>query len=112
MCGSKICEESNAGSGCMRCPNPHTPGCTEDSLTFHGETQSLGEDALFVVDTNGVSVGLTYETPKPFPFTCSGPAGLLEGLSNETKGMLGLADTTTSLHALNYFFACTIVKTI
>ncbi|KAK1371964.1 Aspartic peptidase [Heracleum sosnowskyi] len=107
MCGSKKCTEYNAGSGCMRCVNPHTPGCTDDScglnsynaFEYRYEPQSLGEDALFAVDTNGVvAVGITYETPEPFAFTCS-DANLLRGLSNETKGMLGLANTTTSLHA-------------
>ncbi|KAK1371948.1 Basic 7S globulin [Heracleum sosnowskyi] len=60
--------------------------------------QSLGEDALFVYSTNGVSVGLTYKSPKPFPFTCS-DADLLRGLSKDTQGMTCLGNTTTSLHA-------------
>ena len=63
------------------------------------EAQSLGEEALFVDDTNGLLVGLTYETPKPFMFACSTTANFLEGLTNEAKGMSGLRNTSISLHA-------------
>ncbi|KAK1351485.1 hypothetical protein POM88_054322 [Heracleum sosnowskyi] len=58
----------------------------------------LGEDALFVESTNGLSVGLSYQSPKPFPFSCLEPDKyLLGGLSNNQ--ITGLMNTTTSLHS-------------
>ncbi|KAK1371936.1 hypothetical protein POM88_038028 [Heracleum sosnowskyi] len=78
------------GDGCMRCALLRTPGCNNNACVV--------ESALYVESTNGLSVGLSYPSPDPFPFTCAVP-DLLRGLSNETKGMIGLANLTTSSSA-------------
>lgn len=92
----------------MRCAHPRTPGCTNNACVvysynaFQGNrgvfALGLGEDTLYVESTNGLAVGLRYQSPEPFPFTCA-VSDLLRGLSNETKGMVGLANLTTSLPA-------------
>ncbi|KAK1371945.1 Basic 7S globulin [Heracleum sosnowskyi] len=110
MCGTDKCKKYNIkNAGCMICFGtvPRTPGCTlgacalssvNDYASLSGG-QSLGEDFIFVVDTNGKSVGSTHKSPKPvFPFTCS-DEDMLGGLSNKTKGMAGLGNGITSLHA-------------
>ncbi|WOH08442.1 hypothetical protein DCAR_0727883 [Daucus carota subsp. sativus] len=105
-CGSTKCNNVKSG-GCVGCNLPTSrPGCTNNTcavFSYNPYTnglyaQGLGEDNLYMSDTNGLSVGLTYELPKPFPFSCA-DSDLLRGLSNATKGMLGLANTITSLHS-------------
>ncbi|KAK1371943.1 hypothetical protein POM88_038035 [Heracleum sosnowskyi] len=64
---------------------------TESSIN-----NSLAEDILFVESMNGISVRSTYKSPKPFPISCS---DLLRNLASGTEGMIGLVNTTTSLHA-------------
>ncbi|XP_074337788.1 putative aspartic proteinase GIP2 [Apium graveolens] len=109
MCGSTKCKQYNIkNAGCMICFGtiPRTPGCTigacaissVNGYTSLSSGQSLGEDFIYVVKTDGRSVGSTYKSPEPiFPFTCS-DADMLSGLSNETKGMAGLGNGITSLH--------------
>ncbi|KAK1371928.1 hypothetical protein POM88_038020 [Heracleum sosnowskyi] len=85
------------GDGCMRCAHPHTPGCTNDACIVYSYNAiqglvgilplGLGEDTLYVESTNGLSVGLSDQSPEPFPFTCA-VSDILRGLSNETKGMV------------------------
>ncbi|KAK1351737.1 Basic 7S globulin [Heracleum sosnowskyi] len=104
-CGTTKCNNVKS-DGCMGCNLPRKPGCTNNTCgvsSYNPYTndlyaQGLGEDNLYVVDTNGMSIGLTYELPKPFPFSCA-DSDLLRGLSKETKGMTGLANTITSLHS-------------
>ncbi|KAK1371949.1 Xyloglucan-specific endoglucanase inhibitor protein 2 [Heracleum sosnowskyi] len=104
-CGSQKCAKYNTlDNKC--CNRPFTPGCTKgacavysyNAYIFGPVSLGLREDALFAVDTNGVSAGAPYQAPKPFPFTCS-DSDLLRGLANGTKGMTGIANTTTSLPA-------------
>ncbi|KAK1351736.1 Basic 7S globulin [Heracleum sosnowskyi] len=92
-CGTTKCKNAK-NNGCLGCYSPRKPGCTNNTC----DTQGLGEDAFFVVDTNGLAVGITYELPKPFPFSCA-DSDSLRGLSSKTKGMTGLANTITSLHS-------------
>lgn len=110
MCASAKCKKYNIkNAGCMICFGivPHTPGCTIGACALSSVNvytsidggQSLGEDFIYVVKTNGNSVGSTQKSPEPiFPFTCA-DAEMLRGLSNETKGMAGLGNGITSLHA-------------
>lgn len=108
-CNSKKCKNYK-GSGCMRCGTDpaQNVGCKDDACSVEYRNpfntreinRGLGEDTLFVESTNGLSVGLSYQAPKPFPISCVEPDQYLLGdLSNETKGMTGLMNTTTSLHA-------------
>ncbi|KAK1371947.1 Extracellular dermal glycoprotein [Heracleum sosnowskyi] len=107
-CRSKQCKEYER-LRCMFCGDPDPAdnvGCFKDSCVVdfrnpfskRDMSRGLGDDALFVDSTNGLSVGLSYKFPKPFPFSCVS-ANLLEGLYSEAKGMAGLMNTTTSLHA-------------
>ncbi|XP_074324169.1 putative aspartic proteinase GIP2 [Apium graveolens] len=104
-CGSTKCKNVKS-DGCMGCNLPRKPGCTNNTCgvsSYNPYTndlyaQGLGEDAFFVVGTNGLAVGTTYELPKPFPFSCA-DSDLLRGLSSKTKGMTGLSNTITSLHS-------------
>ncbi|XP_017256037.1 probable aspartic proteinase GIP2 [Daucus carota subsp. sativus] len=113
MCHSDKCRTYNKkGEPCMICePNTvsRTPGCTVGACTLYSNNPygiffgqgalSLGEDFIFAMTTNGVSVGTTYKSPKPiFPFTCS-DANFLGNLSNKTRGMAGIGNGITSLHA-------------
>ncbi|KAL8110995.1 putative aspartic proteinase GIP2 [Apium graveolens] len=108
-CHSKKCENYK-GSGCMRCGTDPVAnvGCIHDAcgVSYRNPFENreinrgLGEDAMFSDSTNGLSVGLSYQLPKPFPFSCLEPEKyLFEGLSSVTKGMTGLMNTPTSLHA-------------
>ncbi|KAL8121708.1 putative aspartic proteinase GIP2 [Apium graveolens] len=105
-CDTAKCKNVKS-NGCVGCLDPPPkPGCTNNTcgvtpynpITNNLYTQGLGEDAFFAVATNGLAVGLTYELPKPFPFSCA-DSDSLEGLSSKTKGMTGLANTITSLHS-------------
>lgn len=104
LCDTKKCKNAKS-DGCMGCNLPRKPGCTNNTCAVSSYNpytndlyaQGLGEDALSVDSTNGLSVGISYELPRPFQFSCAHP-DLLKSLSNETKGMTGLAKTTTSLH--------------
>ncbi|KAK1371944.1 EDGP [Heracleum sosnowskyi] len=112
MCETDKCKKYNIkNAGCIICFGivPRTPGCTigacalssvnDYNRLYYSYGQSLGEDFIYVVKTNGVSLGSTYKSPEPiFPFTCS-EADMLGGLSNKTKGMAGLGNGITSLHA-------------
>ncbi|WOH03280.1 hypothetical protein DCAR_0622676 [Daucus carota subsp. sativus] len=108
-CHSRKCKDYKSTS-CMRCGSDPAVnvGCTDDACAVDYRNpfntreigRGLGEDALFVDSTNGLSVGFNYQSPKPFPFSClESDEYLIGGLSNETKGMIGLMNTTTSLHA-------------
>lgn len=102
-CGTKKCEAAK-GIGCVGCNGPRKPGCTNNTcgvssynpFTNDLYSQGLGEGLTFVVSTNGKDELLTYESPR-FPYSCA-PLDLLKGLSSRTKGMAGIARTTTSLH--------------
>ena len=104
-CNTEKCKRYR-GYDCMDCSLliPVPPRCINNgcAVTYanpyalQAVNNSLAEDALFVQSTNGVSVGLTYKSPQPFPFSCS---DLVRYLASGSKGMIGLVNTTTSLHA-------------
>lgn len=104
-CNTEKCRKYK-GYDCMNCALliPVPPRCINNgcAVTYANQfaaqavNNSLAEDALFVESTNGISVGLTYKSPEPFPFSCS---DLLDNLASGTKGMIGLVNTTTSLPA-------------
>ncbi|XP_017251967.1 probable aspartic proteinase GIP2 [Daucus carota subsp. sativus] len=104
-CNTEKCRKYK-GYDCMNCALliPVPPRCTNNAcavtysnpFAFQDINNSLAEDALFVESTNGLSVGLTYKSPDPFPFSCS---DYLRNLASGTKGMIGLVNTTTSLPA-------------
>ncbi|KAL1814623.1 hypothetical protein ACET3Z_017197 [Daucus carota] len=104
-CNTEKCRKYK-GYDCMNCALliPVPPRCINNgcAVTYANQfaaqdiNNSLAEDALFVESTNDVSVGLTYKSPEPFPFSCS---DLLDNLASGTKGMIGLVNTTTSLPA-------------
>ncbi|WOG99440.1 hypothetical protein DCAR_0518790 [Daucus carota subsp. sativus] len=90
-CNTEKCRKYK-GYDCMNCALliPVPPRCINNgcAVTYANQfaaqdiNNSLAEDALFVESTNDVSVGLTYKSPEPFPFSCS---DLLDNLASGTK---------------------------
>ncbi|KAM4116102.1 hypothetical protein ACJW30_02G025500 [Castanea mollissima] len=101
-CGSSKCKTAK-GIGCSGCNGTPRPGCTNNTCSmspynpFVNSLRSggLGEDNIYVYETDGRSVLLQINVPR-FPFVCA-DSGSLDGLAKGTKGILGLGRTQIAL---------------
>ncbi|KAK4856647.1 hypothetical protein QYF36_019668 [Acer negundo] len=105
-CWSPKCKATIGGDGasCIDCnEKPHRPGCTRNTCalsSYNPKTSmftvgGVGEDTMQVSSTDG-NVYLLDENMRRFTFAC-GVKDLLSGLANDTRGILGLGRTPSSL---------------
>ncbi|KAJ0036030.1 hypothetical protein Pint_24900 [Pistacia integerrima] len=101
-CGSSKCKVAK-GSGCVGCNGTPRPGCTNNTcgvspynpfsnLLYAG---GLGEDTMAIYETDGRFYLSHIYVPRLL-FAC-GFNDQLQGLSNGTQGMIGLARTQVAL---------------
>ncbi|XP_031276617.1 probable aspartic proteinase GIP2 [Pistacia vera] len=101
-CGSSKCKVAK-GSGCVGCNGTPRPGCTNNTcgvspynpfsnLLYAG---GLGEDTVAIYETDGRFYLSHIYVPRLL-FAC-GFNDQLQGLSNGTQGMIGLARTQVAL---------------